>query len=118
MGMNDINLTTPDQYCENYMNLLDQVHEAVPSAQLYVASITPISNGIEFNDNATIDNFNATIKQYLANSGKGYGYVDIASYLKDQWNGLAYEYSGGDGIHLQSPAYSAILYQVCEQLCK
>ena len=118
MGMNDINLTTPDQYCENYMELLDQVHEAVPSAKLYVASITPISNSIEFNDNTTIDGFNAAIKQYLANSGKDYGYVDIASYLKDEWNGLAYEYSGGDGIHLQSPAYSAILYQVCEQLCK
>ncbi|MBR6873563.1 MAG: hypothetical protein IKN17_08690 [Ruminococcus sp.] len=117
MGMNDINLTTPEQYCENYMYLLDQVHQAVPSAKLYVASITPISNGIEFNNNTNIDLFNSTIKQYLADSGKGYGYVDIATYLKDQWNGLAYEYSGGDGIHLQSPAYSAILYQVCEQLC-
>lgn len=116
MGMNDINLTNPDQYCENYMNLLDKVHAAVPSAKLYVASITPISNGIDFNNNANIDNYNATIKQFLADSGKGYGYVDIASYLKDKWNGLSYEYSGGDGIHLQGHAYSAILYQVCEQL--
>ncbi len=118
MGMNDINLTTSEQYCENYMDLLDQVHAAVPSAKLYVASITPISNTSDFNDNATIDSYNAAIKSFLANSGKGYGYVDIASYLKDKWNGLAYEYSGGDGIHLQSSAYSAILYQVCEQLCK
>ena len=116
MGMNDINLTTPEQYCENYMNLLDQIHAAVPSAKLYVASITPISNNIDFNNNTNIDNFNATIKQFLADSGKGYGYVDIASYLKDQWNGLSYDYSGGDGIHLQGHAYSAILYQICEQL--
>ena len=64
MGMNDINLTTPDQYCENYMNLLDQVHAAVPSAKLYVASITPISNGIDFNNNTNIDNYNAAIKQF------------------------------------------------------
>ena len=116
MGMNDINLTTPEQYCENYMDLLDQIHAAVPSAKLYVASITPISNNIDFNNNSNIDNFNATIKQFLADSGKGYGYVDIASYLKDQWNGLSYDYSGGDGIHLQGHAYSAILYQICEQL--
>ena len=116
MGMNDINLTTPEQYCENYMDLLDQIHAAVPSAKLYVASITPISNNIDFNNNTNIDNFNATIKQFLADSGKGYGYVDIASYLKDQWNGLSYDYSGGDGIHLQGHAYSAILYQICEQL--
>ena len=116
MGMNDINLTTPEQYCENYMDLLDKVHAAVPSAKLYVASITPISNNIDFNNNTNIDSFNSAIKQYLADSGKGYGYVDIASYLKDQWNGLSYIYSGGDGIHLQGHAYSAILYQVCEQL--
>lgn len=116
MGMNDINLTTPEQYCSNYMNLLDQAHAAVPSAKLYVASITPISNGIDFNNNTNIDNYNAAIKQFLADSGKGYGYVDIAAYLKDQWNGLSYMYSGGDGIHLKGHAYSAILYQVCRQL--
>ncbi len=117
MGMNDINLTTPEQYCENYMDLLDKVHAAVPSAKLYVASITPISGDSDFNNNTNIDEFNSEIKKFLADSGKGYGYVDIASYLKNKWNGLALEYSGGDGIHLQSSAYSAILYQVCEQLC-
>ena len=116
MGMNDINLTTPEQYCENYMELLDQIHAAVPSAKLYVASITPISNNIDFNNNTNIDGFNAAVKQFLADSGKGYGYVDISSYLKDQWNGLSYMYSGGDGIHLQGHAYSAILYQICQQL--
>ena len=117
MGMNDINLTTPEQYCENYTDLLDKVHAVVPDAKLYVASITPLSAESDFNNNETIDNFNSTIKEYLANSGKGYGYVDISSYLKNEWNSLAYEYTGGDGIHLQSSAYSAILYQICEQLC-
>ena len=116
MGMNDINMTTAEQYCKNYEYILDTVHSVLPDAKLFVASITPISNDITFSTNDKIDSYNQAVKEYLAGLGKGYGYVDIAPYLKNQYNGLKLEYSGGDGIHLAPTAYQAILYQVCEQL--
>lgn len=116
MGMNDVNMTTPEQYCANYEKILDTVHSVLPNAKLFVASITPISNDITFSTNDKIDLYNQTVKDYLAGLGKGYGYVNIAPYLKNQYNGLKLEYSGGDGIHLAPTAYQAILYQVCEQL--
>ncbi|MBR6106906.1 MAG: hypothetical protein IKQ39_02765 [Oscillospiraceae bacterium] len=116
MGMNDINMTSAEQYCKNYEYILDTVHSVLPNAKLFVASITPISNDITFSTNDKIDTYNQAIKDYLAGLGKGYGYVDISPYLKNQYNGLKLEYSGGDGIHLAPAAYQAILYQVCEQL--
>lgn len=116
MGMNDINMTTAAKYCENYKNLLTAAQAAVPNAQLCVASITPIANGIKFSTNTKIDTYNQTIRDYLATNYPAWKFVDVAPRLKNQWNGLYTNYSSGDGIHLSPAAYTAYLYQVCEQL--
>lgn len=108
MGMNDLNMGSKEQYCERYMKVLDWMHSVTPDAKLYVASITPTNNsGFP---NSKIQSFNAAIKQYLADSGKGYGYIDIYSGLagKSIW--------GNDGIHLNVSPYGIILKQVCQQL--
>jgi len=116
MGMNDINMTSAEQYCKNYEKILDTVQSVLPNSKLFVASITPISNSITFSTNDKIDNYNQTIKNYLEGLGKGYGYVNFAPILKDQNNGLKSEFCGGDGIHLPPLAYQAILYQTCKEL--
>ena len=116
MGINDVNLTTQEQFCENYIGLLDKLHEAVPNAKLYVASITPTAADCEKILNTKVQDYNAAIEKALSECGKDYGYLDIGKYLKNDYNSLSTDYSGGDGIHLQAHAYSAILYQVCEQI--
>ena len=116
MGMNDVNMTSAEKYCENYKGILTKVQEALPNAKLYVASITPISADSTFCTNSRIDNFNSTIKSYLATNFPAWGYVDIATLLKNQYNGLSSGYNGGDGIHLAPAAYKTILYQVCRQI--
>ena len=115
MGMNDINMTTAKQYCSNYQNLLTDVQKALPSAQLYVASITPIAADSTFSTNTKIDTYNATLQSFLSKY-PGWTYVDVTKEMKNQWNGLKSEFSGGDGIHLSPAAYQAYLWQICQQL--
>ena len=106
MGMNDINMTSPEQYCANYDNILAQVHAAIPNAKLFVASITPTRNDPRF-ANERIDLFNSTIKSHL--SGTGYYYIDINTALRDSvTDSLVSSYDGGDGIHLAPAAYHVI----------
>ena len=117
MGMNDINMTDPAVYCQNYDALLATVHSVLPDAVLYVASITPIGAESDFSTNDKIDLYNATIRDHLA--GTGYGYVDIASGMKATGvNALDPAYSGGDGIHLMPAAYYVYLQQVCRELVR
>ena len=116
MGMNDVNMTSAQKYCENYKTLLTKVQDALPDAKLVVASITPITTTSTFCTNSRIDTFNSTIKSYLAENYPAWGYVDISTLLKNQYNGLISNYTSGDGIHLAPKAYTVILYQVCAQL--
>lgn len=104
MGMNDINITDEDQFCANYDNILAKVHEALPDAKLFIASITPTLNAPSFK-NSRIDSFNEAIKKHL--EGTEYYYIDVASSFKDaSSNSLIESFSGGDGIHLSSAAYA------------
>lgn len=114
MGMNDINMTTTEQFCENYDFLLDTVQSVLPDAQLYVASVTPVLPDIEFTTNEKLDTYNAALKTHLSSSD--YDFLDIASGLKTTANAMNPDYNGGDGIHLAPAAYYVILRQICEQL--
>ena len=116
MGMNDINMTTKEKYCENYKNLLTKVQAALPNAKLCVASITPITTASKFSTNTKIDGYNAAIRDYLAANYPSWHYVNVAPGLKNEYNALRSNYTSGDGIHLAPAAYQVILSQVCRQL--
>ncbi len=117
MGMNDINIITPEEYCAKYDELFAAVYEALPDVKLYVASITPIRPDIQFSSNERINLFNQTMQAHL--EGAKEEYLDIATGLKS-WEStppcLNAKYNGGDGIHLAPNAYYVIMKQVCEQL--
>ena len=115
MGMNDVNMTSQEAYCENYGDLLSQVETFLPDATLIVCSVTPVLSTSNFTSNENIDSFNDAVKEYLEASGKWY-YADISHDLKNSLNGLKTDYNGGDGIHLAPDAYKAILYQLCERM--
>ena len=117
MGMNDINMTSEQDYCDNYDGIIEKVREALPDAKLFVASITPTREAPSFT-NARIDLFNEAIKAHL--EGTDVTYVDVNTALKDgATNSLIASYDGGDGIHLAPEAYTVfknIVYELYKSL--
>lgn len=116
MGMNDVNMSSEEKFCENYDSVLAKIHETLPNAKIYVVSITPISAESTFCANEKLDRYNQALKTHLA--GTAYTYLDVASIMKNASNALADENNGGDGIHLSPAAYKAYLKRICELTVK
>lgn len=114
MGMNDVNMTTPDVYCQNYDFLLKTIRSVMPDSVFFVASVTPITADATFSTNQKIETLNQTLREHLY--GTSTGFVDVATNLKT-WDGsLNPNYNGGDGVHLAPEAYYVYLNQICDQL--
>lgn len=110
MGMNDINLTDEDTYCENYRRIIDTTLEN-SDAEVYVAAITPIDS--DFSSNYRIDCFNLRMEDFIGeNYAERVHYVDFAKHLKDSDGNLKECFNGGDGIHLAPYAYYVALWEM------
>lgn len=111
MGMNDINLSTSEEFVNNYTQNINDIFEICPNATIIVMGITPVISYSDFSDNDKIDTYNDSLKQ-MAISMQGDGsrvyYINVSKYLKDEQNGLKSEFSSGDGIHLSGSAYDYI----------
>lgn len=118
MGMNDVNMTSEQGFCDNYQKILSQVESILPDSKLIVLSVTPITYGEDgrlFTLPTNIDSFNAALKDYLDSTGK-WTYADVEHEMKNTNNMLKADYLGSpDGVHLAPAAYKAILYQLCER---
>lgn len=115
MGMNDVNMTSSETFCENYNTILDRVHAILPNSKLFVASITPVTADTNFTTNDTIDSYNMALKEYIENkSDYTCWFINIAPDLKNNYNCMKRDCNGGDGIHLSPDAYRAMLYTVCD----
>lgn len=115
MGMNDVNMTTTEEYVANYFNLLTMVAAYCPDSNLIVLSITPVLADSNFTTNENIDAYNAAIKEAIEKDGKpNWKYVDVSAELKNSANGLKSSYESGDGIHLAQAAYYAYLWQIVQ----
>lgn len=112
MGINDVNITTEDEFAENYRELLEMTAGFVPDAELIVLSITPIDASSDFTENENIDRFNSALAKMIKENEK-WSYIDVTPELKNELNALKTAYSSGDGIHLAPDAYHAVLYQIC-----
>ncbi len=110
MGMNDINLTDEDTYCENYRRIIDATLENSDAA-VYVAAITPINS--DFSSNYRIDCFNLKMEKFINdNYSDRVHYLDFAKHLKDGDGSLKECFNGGDGIHLAPYAYYVALWEM------
>lgn len=115
MGMNDVNMTSAKEYCENYRKLIDFTlgHSG---ANVYVCAITPISK-LEFAENSRIDSFNLAMKNYIAeNYGQRVSFIDFAYLMKNSDNILSKGLDSGDGIHLAPECYYIAMLEICDQL--
>lgn len=112
MGINDVNITTEQEFTDNYREILTMTEGFLPDAKLIVLSITPIDASSTFTTNERIDSFNEALSAMAEESGR-WLYVDVTGELKNSDNALKSAYSSGDGIHLSPDAYHAALYQLC-----
>lgn len=111
MGMNDVNLSTSEEYIENYTKNINDIFQICPNATIIVMGITPVISYSDFSDNSKIDTYNDALKQMaisMKSEGSNVQYINVSKYLKDDQNGLKSEFSSGDGIHLSNSAYDYI----------
>ena len=107
MGMNDVNMTSSAEYCENYRKIIDETLKK-PIEDVYVLSVTPICS--DFTDNSRIVYFNQALKDFIAaNYPERVYYVDIHESLVDKNGEMAWYFSSGDGVHLNELAYYRVL---------
>ena len=86
-----------------------------PDANLYVMSITPVTEASRFCYNYEIDEFNEALHKMIDNSQSGVRhYIDSSKGLTDDSGGLSEEFGMEDGVHLGKSAYYYMLYSLCE----
>lgn len=111
MGMNDVNLSSSDEYIENYNKNIDDIRSICPKSTIIVLGITPVISYSDFTSNDTLDTYNEALKLMAKNrrdGGEKTYYINVGTYLKDDQNSLKSEFSSGDGIHLDKSAYDYI----------
>lgn len=119
MGMNDINLSTSEEYIANYSQNIDDILNICTNSTIIVMGITPITAYTDFSTNEEIDTYNEALK-LMAKSyrdiGKKVYYINVSRYLKDEQNNLKTEFSSGDGIHLAQSTYDYIFTSMMSSL--
>ncbi len=110
MGMNDINMTDEQQFCENYAKIIDKTL-AESEAAVYVCAITPVNS--KFTTNYRVDCFNLAIQQYIKdNYPERVYFVDFGKHLRNEDGDLRESLTSGDGIHLAPYAYYIALWEI------
>lgn len=115
MGTNDVNMTSSDEFCENYKEIIDLTLKN-SDADVYICAITPISD-LKFTTLDRINEFNDAIKHFvMCNYEERVHFVTFAEPLKTADGLLNDEYNGGDGIHLDKKAYFIALHELNKQV--
>lgn len=111
IGMNDIFTYSPDDYAWRIRGIAEQVLERVPDATIVVGAITPVSAGNYYTGNDTIRSFNSSLEYVINDAGSSrLLFFNTNAVLTDPETGcLGYSFAGGDGLHLNSSAYSYAL---------
>ncbi len=104
LGMNDIALHGVDKTMENWSVLLSNIRTACPDIQIYIQSGTPIYTPGQIGglNNTRMDEYNRRLQIFAQENGCHY--IDVATSLKDDTNGLARGYTTDAYVHL---TYSA-----------
>lgn len=114
MGLNDVNLTTKEQFVENYMQLLYQCKQASPNSEFIIMAVTPVRS--KFCKNEKIDEYNAALANAVKYSYcKHYHFVDPTGLLKGNDNKLKEKYAFEDGTHLEMSGMKVCLWYMYQQ---
>ncbi len=100
-GINELGWPSPETFVEDYVDLVTQIKEQQPEAQIYIQSVLPVSGAAAFENevftNENIDAFNEEYVKQVA-SRTGTNYLDINTYFKDA-SGMLPDDAAADGIH-------------------
>ena len=114
MGLNDVNLTTKEQFVSNYMQLLFQCKQASPNSEFIIMAVTPVRS--KFCKNEKIDEYNAALANAVKYSYcKHYHFVDPTDLLKGDDNKLKEKYAFEDGTHLEMSGMKVCLWYMYNQ---
>lgn len=107
LGMNDIALNGIDATMESWDTLLWAIKKVCPEVEIVIQSMTPIYTGGEKGrlTNANVDTYNRRLKDFAEE--KGYGFLDVASSMKDAAGGLAESYCSDQYVHLTQAGAAA-----------
>lgn len=114
MGLNDVNLTTKEQFVENYMQLLYQCKQASPNSEFIIMAVTPVRS--KFCKNEKIDEYNSALRYAIDNCYYShYHFVDPTALLKGSDNKLKEKYAFEDGTHLEMSGMRVCLWYMYNQ---
>ncbi len=109
-GLNEVG-TDVNSFVQSYKTLLDYVREHQTKANIYVISVTPVTQEVDADPNEVqsmerINSFNSALKQLCADNNCWY--LDIYSMLVDEYGFLSSDYAfAGDGKHFEKSGYVA-----------
>ncbi|WP_098745462.1 GDSL-type esterase/lipase family protein [Paenibacillus sp. EZ-K15] len=107
MGQNDLGEPTEEAkktFIQRYKQLVDRIREPLPTARVYVLSITPVDTTTPFSAsmNLQIEIFNTALQQMA--KGKGVDYIDLAPIFRQ--HKIQYD---EDGSHFTNAFYPILL---------
>ena len=109
-GLNEVG-TDVNSFVQSYKTLIEYVREHQTKANIYVISVTPVTQKVDADPNEVqsmerINAFNSALKQLCAD--EKCWYLDIYSMLVDEYGYLSSNYAfAGDGKHFEKSGYVA-----------
>lgn len=101
-GVNDVGSLSPQQFSENYSELIKKVKDKFPNSQIYIQAVLPVSHTSErdkvYLSNSKINEYNSELTKI--SKDENVGFINTASIVK----GNEY-YHEQDGIHFKSSFY-------------
>lgn len=97
IGASDLRWFTVDEFIEAYDSILEIVAQSNPETRIYITSVVPMVK--EYADTVKVNaeqnrELNQSLQAYCQE--KGYGYVEIADYVRDEEGYLDRQYSASD----------------------
>ncbi|MGN0406855.1 MAG: GDSL-type esterase/lipase family protein [Bacteroides sp.] len=118
LGLNDLNYNskTVDSIAQDFTNLIAQIKQTVPTAKIYLVSVTPITKACESKSNiyikmSNVEALNTKLKE--VSSSQGVYFADINSALQDS-SGYLNSSVTGNGYNLKSEYYGFLLNTLAE----
>lgn len=118
LGLNDLNYNskTVDSIAQDFTNLVAQIKQTVPTAKIYLVSVTPITKACESKSNiyikmSNVEALNTKLKE--VSSSQGVYFADINSALQDS-SGYLNSSVTGNGYNLKSEYYGFLLNTLAE----
>ncbi len=114
VGINGLCQWNEENFSRYYEKMIDLVEEASPDTTILLHSVYPTASNIGGRltgfTNDKIDRLNSWIQKIAEK--RGLFYLDSASALKDERGCLPLAYQNGDGLHLNTQGFNAVLKNI------